>query len=49
MLLFRRPTVAELASELDADASADVQPGLPPIVPLGRVIQRTTEPEREKG
>jgi acyl-CoA synthetase (AMP-forming)/AMP-acid ligase II len=46
-LLFRRPTVAEFASELDAAPSADAQPGLPPIARLSRVGQSATGPGRK--
>jgi len=35
-LLFRRPTVAEFAAELDSDTQLGAQPGLPPIAPLQR-------------
>lgn len=48
-LLFRRPTVAEFASALDAVCAADEQPGLPPIARLSRIGQRATAADRELG
>jgi acyl-CoA synthetase (AMP-forming)/AMP-acid ligase II len=45
-LLFRRPTVAEFAAELDADAELGTQPGLPPLVPLQRNERRAHETPR---
>jgi len=48
-LLFRRPTVAEFAAELDAESSAGARPGLPPIARLQRLGRNAPAAARKSG